>query len=177
MNLLDTVLCTSDAQEYSHLFKQFGIDAFTLKILCDDDLKLMGIKEVEKRISILTHAANLQIPAEKHVDILIDQTYVLSVLAQTSVHLTKHLAALSIAVSRQDVIVCDVRLSPATKCLENSVKSLGTQLEEFEEKMLTKQMKRRNYKCIVVSGILIACVGLISLKVCQYVCRGIKITR
>lgn len=64
MNLLDTVLCASGAQNYSSNFEEHAIDAFTLKLLNDEDLKILGIAEEEIRSSILKHAESLQIPYE-----------------------------------------------------------------------------------------------------------------
>ncbi|KYB28794.1 hypothetical protein TcasGA2_TC034598 [Tribolium castaneum] len=149
MNILDTVLCTSKAEKYSSNFKQFSIDAFTLKLLNEEDLKILGIEEEEIRLAVLQHANNLQIPAEKHTEVLIDEKYVQLVLAQMSMHLTKHLAALSIAVNRRDTIVCNVQLKPAAHCLQKCVESLEKQLDEFEQKIVRKN-KKIWYKQILI---------------------------
>lgn len=49
-----------------------------------------------------------------------------------SVHITKHLAALSIALSRNDITIINVQLTPATKCLRNCIKSMEEELNDLE---------------------------------------------
>lgn len=64
MDLLQSILRTCRAEEYIENFKNNGIDAFTLRILSDEDLKIIGVKEVDIRELILGHVSNLQIPSE-----------------------------------------------------------------------------------------------------------------
>jgi hypothetical protein len=71
----------------------------------------------------------------KPSDLLIDQKYVQLILSQMSAHLLKHMAALSIAVNREDIIVCNIKMNPAVLCLRNCVVSLEKQLDEFESKV------------------------------------------
>lgn len=64
MSLLDSILFASNASEYSDNFKKLGINASTLKILGQEDLKLLGIQGESVRQLLLKNVANLQISAE-----------------------------------------------------------------------------------------------------------------
>jgi hypothetical protein len=135
MNLVESILRTCKAEEHTNVFKEHGIDGFALKMLNDEDLQMLGVTEEEKRSAILEHANNLLLPAEKPSDLLIDQKYVQLILSQMSAHLLKHMAALSIAVNREDIIVCNIKMNPAVLCLRNCIVSLEKQLDEFESKV------------------------------------------
>lgn len=64
MDLLEAILRSSGFEEYNNVFKKSGIDSFTLKILNNQDLKLIGIGDEERRKQLLKVINNLQIPSE-----------------------------------------------------------------------------------------------------------------
>lgn len=47
------------------------------------------------------------------------------------------MANLSLAVNRNDIIICDVKLNPTVKCLNNCINNLEQSLVQFEEKVKT----------------------------------------
>lgn len=64
MDLLGTILRSCNAEEYIDNFKNNQIDTFTLKLLREEDLKILGIDQEEKRKNILKCIKDLQTPAE-----------------------------------------------------------------------------------------------------------------
>ncbi|KAL3271095.1 hypothetical protein HHI36_021591 [Cryptolaemus montrouzieri] len=148
MDLLSSLLKTAEADEYSCNFKKHGIDPFTLKLLDHEDLEALGITERTKRNVILKNIANLQIPAESRKNTKIDESYTKLVLFQMSNQLHKHLANLSCAVMRNDVVVTDVRLGPSVKCLDECIDSLSEETRKM--KMLLTKRKEHNSKVVIL---------------------------
>lgn len=68
----------------------------------------------------------------KRIEIKVDKEYMQLILYQINQHLLLHYANLSCALTRPDVTICDVRLTPAVKCLEYCIDSLGEQVEKLE---------------------------------------------
>lgn len=64
MELLDSILRTCKAADYIENFVQNDIDLYSLQLLSDDDLKIIGIEESCIRENILEKAKDLQIPLE-----------------------------------------------------------------------------------------------------------------
>ncbi|XP_018567712.1 uncharacterized protein LOC108908238 [Anoplophora glabripennis] len=163
MDLLQSILRTCRAEEYTENFKSNDIDAFTLKILNDEDLKIIGIKEEDVRESILKQVSNLQIPSEKKVDIIVDRQYALVVLSTMSMHLTKHLANLTYALKREDIDLCDIKVAPAVDCLQHCLMSLERRLSEFDKKIFNMEnSKKKKYHIVfptvaVTALVLFAC--------------------
>ncbi|KAK9874358.1 hypothetical protein WA026_002708 [Henosepilachna vigintioctopunctata] len=141
MDLLTSLLKGTEADQYINNFRDRNIDPFTLKLLDADDLEALGITDEMQRCTILKIIANLQIPAEKKRTTEVDSKYVKTVLYQMSNQLHKHLANLSCAVMRNDVVVCDVKLKPSVKCLKQCIKSL-----EIETKSMKQMVNKNNHK-------------------------------
>lgn len=64
MSLLETVLRTSNAYQFLETFRNNGIEAATLPLLRESDLKILGIQDEEIRKSIIKNSTKLQIPCE-----------------------------------------------------------------------------------------------------------------
>ncbi|KAJ8926217.1 hypothetical protein NQ314_021426 [Rhamnusium bicolor] len=142
MDLLQSILRSCDAENYYDNFRNNGIDSFTLKILNNDDLQIVGVQDEDVRARILKHISNLQIPTEKKIDTIVSRQYALLILNQMSVQLHKHFANLSYALKREDTDICNVKVTPAIDCLHDCLTSLERQLEQFDEKIIKKEKKR-----------------------------------
>lgn len=64
MELLDTVLRTCDGAKYVDNFVENSIDISTLQLLNEEDLKIIGIDDLNIRKKIIMKAKELQIPLE-----------------------------------------------------------------------------------------------------------------
>lgn len=64
MDLLESVLRASEAQNYIENFRNARIDHTVLKLLDEDDLQKLGVEDPAIRKSIVQHAANLQVHCE-----------------------------------------------------------------------------------------------------------------
>ncbi|CAG9858761.1 unnamed protein product [Phyllotreta striolata] len=149
MDLLETILRSSGFEKYHEEFKKQGIDTFTLKILSDKDLKLLGIESEEQRKLFLKCAENLQIPSEKKISLYANKSYAKLVLQQMSLQLQKQMASLNYILKRKDVDICNVKLSPSVSLLQSTIKSLDDRVDEFEREVL-KVKKRSNKKKYVL---------------------------
>lgn len=69
----------------------------------------------------------------KRNELLVNEEYVLTVLHCISQQLLLHYASLSYAMTMENVILCDVKLSPATKCLVSSVENLEQKINDLKE--------------------------------------------
>ncbi|KAF5305839.1 hypothetical protein FQR65_LT07578 [Abscondita terminalis] len=136
MDLLETILRSANAEKYVELFAKNGIEAATLPLLSIEDLKFLGVDEKDVRIEILNKASHLQIPHEKLISIVLTKEDVELILNQITYQLNLHHALLSCPIIRKDVVVCDVKLGNATKCLLNCLESLSNKLDEFEQRIL-----------------------------------------
>ncbi|KAG5880121.1 hypothetical protein JTB14_027058 [Gonioctena quinquepunctata] len=166
MDLLQTILRSCECEEFYNNFKNNGIDSFTLKILDDEDLQIIGIQDVEKREKVLRHINNLQIPSEKKINTLVDKQYTKLVLIQMSEQLHRHLAVLTYALKRPDTDICDVKLSPALKCLQGVIGSLEKEIDSFECKVLKKNKRSRTSFIVIFPGFTLATLAL-------YFCRNL----
>nr|CAI5833755.1 unnamed protein product [Callosobruchus analis] len=160
MDLLETVLRTCDSEKYIKNFKDNGIDTFSLKILTEEDLKLVGIDDEEKRKNLLEHISNLQIPTEKKVDIVIDRTYILLVLSQISAQLHRHYANIIYACKREDVDLCDIHLVPAVGTLQTLLDSFEEKVDDLE-KMVTHKKQNKGLLKLFIPSALLATIGFI----------------
>lgn len=64
MDLFETILRTAGAEKYLNNFKENEIEEDALKLLSDEDLKLIGVEEEEIRANIIKKAQNLQLNIE-----------------------------------------------------------------------------------------------------------------
>lgn len=64
MDLLSSILRSCNTEKYIDNFKTHQVDSFTLKLLNDEDLDIIGVDNEEDRKKLLKHIENLQIPAE-----------------------------------------------------------------------------------------------------------------
>ncbi|KAJ8951278.1 hypothetical protein NQ318_008181, partial [Aromia moschata] len=133
-DLLRSVLATCGAEMYTDNFKNNGIDLFTLKILSNEDLQIIGIPDEDMRCRIIENVANLQIPAEQNIETVVSSQYTRLLLSHTSIQLHKHFANLAYALIRDDVDLCNINLTPAVNHLQLCLKSLERQLECFNKK-------------------------------------------
>nr|CAH7729669.1 unnamed protein product [Callosobruchus chinensis] len=159
MDLLETVLRTCDSEKYIKNFKDNGIDTFALKILSEEDLKLVGIDDEEKRKKLLENISNLQIPTEKKVNVVVDRTYILLVLNQISVQLHRHYASIIYACKREDIDLCDIHLVPAVGTLQILLDSFEKKVDDLEKMVCSKQNKGLLKVCI--PSALLATIGFI----------------
>lgn len=153
MDLLDSVLRKAKAENFAEKFKANGINTTTLSLLTDEDLQLLDINNPDIRQEILKCIENLQIPKEyvclekkfnflirffyrRKNELLIDQEYVVTVLHCIGQQLLLHYASLSYAMTVENLIICDVKLLPATRCLVNSIQGLEQKLNTLEELVL-----------------------------------------
>ncbi|KAJ8919705.1 hypothetical protein NQ315_006233 [Exocentrus adspersus] len=148
MDLLQSILNTCGADKYIENFRSNGIDAFTLKILNNEDLKIIGVEEADVRNSIVKHVANLQIPSERKVKVVVDRKYALIVLNTMSMQLNKHFANLTYALKREDVDLCDIRVAPAVECLQGCLTSLEKRLTEFDAKVFKQNRSKRKLQIL-----------------------------
>lgn len=65
-------------------------------------------------------------------DLVVDEAYVLTILHHISNQLMFHYASLSYALIRDDIILCDVKLYPATRCLVDCINRLERKVHELE---------------------------------------------
>ncbi|KAJ8968449.1 hypothetical protein NQ317_018132 [Molorchus minor] len=114
MDLLQTVLQSCGAENFVENFKDNSINTFTLKILSDSDLKLIGIEDEDLRSCIINHISNLQIPTEKNVDVTLNSLYVTLTL-----------------------------ITAAVESLQNHIIYLGNSLTRFEKVFVHKDKKKR----------------------------------
>lgn len=52
-----------------------------------------------------------------------------------SVQLNKHFANLTYALKREDIDLCDIKVTPAVDCLQQCLTSLEQRLSEFDKKV------------------------------------------
>lgn len=64
MDLLSSILRAYNAEKYIDNFKTHQVDSFTLTLLTEKDLQLIGIPDKVHRETILKQIENLQIPSE-----------------------------------------------------------------------------------------------------------------
>ncbi|XP_044762989.1 uncharacterized protein LOC123319955 [Coccinella septempunctata] len=152
-DLLATCLRIAEAEEYIDVVEKHGIDTFSLKLLNRDDLEVLGLTDKLKQDIFLENIATLQIPSEEVKSTDIDQEYVKLVLYLISAHLQKHLASLSCAVMRKDVVVNDIELTPSIKCLEQCIETLQEQCRRCRKSVRKPEKQWRKYiVCSVVMG-------------------------
>ncbi|KAK4873407.1 hypothetical protein RN001_015436 [Aquatica leii] len=167
MDLLETVLRSANAETYIELFRKNKIEADTLPLLSVNDLQILGVHEKPLQVEILSKASHLQIPHEKSVGTVLGKEDVELILHQISYQLNLHHALLSCAIIRDDLILCDVKLNKATKCLLNCMNFLEKQVNEFEAKVFDK--KDKQYKCKIVVLLSATTISMFILgKFCNY---------
>lgn len=128
-DLLATCLRIAEVEEYIDVIEKYGIDTFSLKLLKRDDLEVLGITDKSKQDIFLEKISSLLIPSEEMKTTIIDQEYIHLVVYLISIHLQKHLASLSCAVRKNDVIVNDVKLIQSLTCLRKCITSLQNECE------------------------------------------------
>ncbi|XP_050509374.1 uncharacterized protein LOC126886465 [Diabrotica virgifera virgifera] len=155
MGLLETILTSTDFEEYIDIFKDNGIESHTLKILSDLDLQLLGIQDEEKRKQFLNIVRDLGIPSEKVISMRCDKSYIQLILNQISLHVQKQYANVIPIVKRNDIDICDIELTPAVITLQHVLRSMDNSLNTFEKKVLKKK-RRNNGKFIIFSSLIIS---------------------
>lgn len=160
MDLLEPVLRTANAQNFTEKFKEHGIDAAVLSLLTDDDLQLLGIEDSNIRQNILNRIANLHIRKEyvcikkmessdasficlfsfafyrKRNNLIVDEDYVLTAIHCINQQLLLHYASLSYAITKKDIVLCDVKLSRATQCLAGCVDNLQAKVNVLKQMVI-----------------------------------------
>lgn len=63
-NILETTLAMLGIEKYSKHFRAYGVDTTVLSLLSDNDLKIIGIEDVELRKRILKQFSTLPAPDE-----------------------------------------------------------------------------------------------------------------
>lgn len=63
-DIIDTILRAAGGENYVKNFKEYRIDLSCLKLLSDEDLKIIGVDDVQTRNNILRNCSNLQIRLE-----------------------------------------------------------------------------------------------------------------
>lgn len=140
-DLLATCLRIAEVEDYIEVFEKNGIDSFNLKLLNRDDLVALGITDESMQEIFLDKISTLQIPSEEIKGKLIDQEYVQLVVYSISSQLQRHLASLSCAVLRKDIVINDVSLIPSLTCLEKSLMSLQKECERFRSLLIKPKKK------------------------------------
>ncbi|KAF2880087.1 hypothetical protein ILUMI_26099 [Ignelater luminosus] len=151
MDLFETVLRSANAERYIDILKEQNLEASTLPLLTDNDLLILGVDDEDIRKEILAKSSTLQIPHEKTVKIYVDKEFAELVLNQISHQLYLHHASLLCALNRKDIMVCDLKLHKASKCLLNCVTSLEKELDRSEKKFApTKKWKPKKRRYLLV---------------------------
>lgn len=64
MDILETVLRTSNAYDFIEIFRNNGVEPSILPLLQNKDLEILGIKDEDIRKTVVKNSSNLQIPCE-----------------------------------------------------------------------------------------------------------------
>ncbi|XP_057669778.1 uncharacterized protein LOC130902010 [Diorhabda carinulata] len=160
MDLLETVLSSGGFGEFVENFRANKIDSFSLKLLSDQDLELLGIEDGTQRQKLMEVINNLQIPAEKRSNTKGDTAYALLVLTNICLQLQKQFANLTYILKREDIDICDIQLTPAVLALQNNISSMESTLNVFERKVLKVPKKKKKKLYFIIPTLIISSMTL-----------------
>lgn len=75
----------------------------------------------------------------------VDNQYVILALNQISLQLQKHYALLTYNLKRQDVDLCNVKVSPIATCLQNCLLNMENELDKFEQRVSKINVMHYNF--------------------------------
>lgn len=160
MDLLETVLRSGGFGEFVENFRTNKIDSFSLKLLNDQDLQLLGIEDETERKKLIKVIHNLQIPAENRSNTRGDTAYALLVLTNISLQLQKQFANLTYILKREDIDICDIQLTPAVLTLQNNLSSMESSLKALETKVLKIPKKKKKKMYVIIPTLILSSMTL-----------------